>query len=256
MHSPHVQRRTLPFITGVAALSAAASLHAAAILRVDFGAINDLEPGFSVWNIGTDSAGPRSNSFTVSDLSAVPTGTVNATLGAGTDATNLANDTGTLNTRTRGVPVDNGAFTYDQLLKDRAVGLTGSGLFLELAGFAANTPFTIQAWGYDNAKAGNFSLVDRTNGANISLGSYSVTAGQTPTDNNSFSVTGTVTSDATGKIVVQSVSNIDGVGIFNGFVVSTVPEPATAGLLAVGVSAILGLRRRRTTGLSEKTLPV
>jgi hypothetical protein len=125
---PSIQRRT---ITGVFALSAAASLHADSILRVDFGAINDLELGFSVWNIGADGVGPRGTSFTVSDLSAVPTCTVKATLDAGTDPTNLANNTGTLNTRLRGMPVNHGAFTYALLLRDRVVGLgaTGSSLF-------------------------------------------------------------------------------------------------------------------------------
>jgi hypothetical protein len=106
-------------------------------------------------------------------------------------------------------------------------------------------------WGYDTqtsplsgAKPGNFSLYDRTGGTDTLLGSFTSVAGSLPSDNNSYSVTGNVTSDPNGVIMVESLSNIDGTGIMSGFVVSTVPEPMS-GFLLFGGLGIVALRRHR-----------
>jgi len=106
-------------------------------------------------------------------------------------------------------------------------------------------------WGYDTqtnspygSKPGTFSLYDRTNGANSLVGSFTSVAGSLPSNNNTFSVIGNFTSDANGVIVIESISNIDGTGIMNGFVVSTVPEPMSASLLLGGLG-MLAFRRRR-----------
>ena len=237
---------------GLIALAITPTLHADPVLRVDLGG-GATQSGFQTWNIGTDGAGPKSTTFSATDLASVPTGTVGLTLAGGSDAANLANDTLSLNTRTRvGAPTNGGAFTQADLMVDRVVttgGAAGTGLFLQLTGFAPSTPFAVQVWGYDTqaaggAKVGNFNLLDRTNGANTSLGTFSATAGQLPTDNNTFSVSGTVTSDATGKIVFETISNIDGTGIANGFVISSaVPEPTGTLFIAVGFAALA--RRRR-----------
>jgi hypothetical protein len=222
------------------------------VLGIDFGG-GATQAGFQSWNTGTDGAGPKTTTFTATNLTLVPTGSVGATLAGGTDAANLANDVNSVNVRTRvGAPTNNGAFTQADLMVDRVVttgGVAGSGLFLQLTGFAPNTTFGVQVWGYDTqaaggAKPGNFALYDRTNGANTSLGSFSVTAGSLPTDNNTFSVTGTVTSDATGKIVLESISNIDGTGIMSGALISSVPEPSTALLALAGCTPLLARRRR------------
>jgi hypothetical protein len=238
---------------GLLALAAAPLLHADPVLRVDLGG-GATQSGFQAWNIGTDGAGPKSTTFTATDLASVPTGTVALTLAGGSDAANTANDTLSLNTRTRvGAPANSGAFTQADLMVDRVVttgGGAGTGLFLQLTGFAPNTPSAVQVWGYDTqaaggAKPGNFNLLDRTNGANTSLGTFAATAGQLPTDNNTFSVSGTVTSDVTGKIVLETVSNIDGNGIANGFVISTaVPEPTGALLVTLACTPLV--RRRRS----------
>lgn len=235
------------------ALAAAPSLHADPVLRVDLGA-SPVQSGFQGWNIGADGGGstPRSTTFTATDLASVPSGTVTVMLAGGNDPANMSNNTLSVNTRTRvGAPTNSGAFTQADLMVDRVVttgGAAGTGLFLQLTGFAPNTPFAVQVWGYDTqaaggAKPGNFNLLDRTNGANTSLGTFAATAGQLPTDNNTFSVSGTVTSDATGKIVLESISNIDGTGIANGFTISSVPEPTGAAFVVVGLAAVA--RRRR-----------
>jgi hypothetical protein len=238
---------------GLAAVSAPRS-YADPVLGIDFGG-GATQAGFQSWNTGTDGAGPKTSTFTASNLTLVPTGSVGATLAGGTDAANLANDINSLNVRTRvGAPTNSGAFTQADLMVDRVVttgGPAGSGLFLQLTGFAPNTTFGVQVWGYDTqtaggAKPGNFALYDRTNGANAQLGSFSATAGSLPTDNNTFSATGTVTSDATGKIVLESISNIDGTGIMNGVLISSVPEPTAATLLVLaGCAPLLARRRRR-----------
>ncbi|WP_131989079.1 PEP-CTERM sorting domain-containing protein [Chthoniobacter flavus] len=229
------------------------SAHAGTVLSIDLGTA--AQSPFTLWNVGGDGTGMRSTTFSISDLVSVPGGTLTAEIGGGSDATNIANDTGAINTRPRAnAPANNGSFTQSNLLTDRVVTTAGAGtgLFLQLSGFAPDTTFSIQVWGYDTqtapsfgAKPGNFSLYDRTNGADTLLGSFTSVAGSLPTDNNSFSVTGNVTSDANGVIMVESLSNIDGSGIMNGFVVSTVPEPMSAFLLLGGLG-IVTLRRRRT----------
>lgn len=247
-----VTLRLLKLAAGLLALAITPALHADPVLRVDLGG-GATQSGFQAWNIGADGAGPKSNTFTSTDLASVPTGTVGITLAGGNDAANMSANTLSLNTRTRaGAPTNGGAFTQADLMVDRVVATPtggGNGLFLELTGFAPSTPFAVQVWGYDTqatggAKVGNFNLLDRTGGANTSLGTFSASAGQLPTDNNTFSVSGTVTSDATGKIVLETISNIDGAGIANGFVISTaVPEPT--GLALVGAIACTTLTRRR-----------
>jgi hypothetical protein len=223
------------------------------VLGIDFGG-GATQAGFQSWNTGTDGAGPKTSTFTATNPTLVPTGSVGATVAGGTDAANLANDVNSLNVRTRvGAPANNGTFTQADLMVDRVVttgGAAGSGLFLQLTGFAPNTTVGVQVWGYDTqsaggAKPGNFALYDRTGGANTQLGSFSVTAGSLPADNSTFSVSGTVTSDATGKIVLESISNIDGTGIMNGVLITSVPEPSAAVLLALAGGAPLLARRRR-----------
>jgi len=228
---------------------------AATVLGLDFGS-GSTQSGFSGFALTTDGPGPVSRTFSVSDSISSPSLSITATVAAGSDATNMANNTGSLNQRTRGnAPANSGAFTQNALLQDRIVSTTGAGLFLELTGLAPNTTFSIQVWGYDTqttgtmigSKSGTFTLLDRTNGANTTLGSITNTLGQLPTDNNTFSITANVTSDANGKIVVQSVSNIDGTGILTGAAISTstVPEPGRGMMGLMGLGLLLWRRRRK-----------
>lgn len=228
-----------------------ADVRAGTILSVDIGTAT--QSPFVLWNVGADGTGARTTSFTITDTVSVPTGLLSAIIGAGSDATDVNNDTGSLNTRSRvNAPANSGSFTQSNLLTDRVVSTTGAGLFLSLSGFVPNTTFSIQVWGYDTqtspssgAKPGTFSLYDRTNGANSLVGSLTSVAGALPTDHNTFSVIGNFTSDQNGTIILESVSNIDGTGIMNGFVVSTIPEPMSMSLLAGGLG-MPGLRCRRS----------
>jgi len=242
----------LPVFAGAFLFATISSAHADVLLSVDLGTA--AQSPFTLWNVGSDGTGMRSKTFSITDLVSVPGGILTGEIGGGSDATNIANDAGSINTRLRGnAPTDSGSFTQSNLLADRVVTTagTGTGLFLQLSGFTPSTTFSIQVWGYDTqtsplsgAKPGNFSLHDRTGGADTLLGSFTSVAGSLPTDNNSFSVTGTVTSDVNGAILVESLSNIDGSGIMNGFVGSTVPEPMS-GFLLLGGLGIVALRRRR-----------
>jgi hypothetical protein len=241
---PHHKLSSVSLITIALLAAATSSLHAAPILSVDI-AGSPIQSGFVGGFTGADGAGPRTSTFPVADP-AVITGTVTGVIACGSNPSDMSQNTSNLNLRTRANPTNSGDFTYAALYQDRIVGLApGAGLFLELSGLTPNTAFSIQVWGYDNAKAGNFSLFNRTDGLNDLLGSYTVTAGALPASNDQFSVTGMVTSDATGKIVVQSSSNIDGVGIMNGFVLSTVPEPGSALALAAAGGLLISRRRRR-----------
>lgn len=241
-----------PVLIGTLLFVTIGSANAGTILSIDLGTA--AQAPFQLWNVGADGTGMRSTTFSISDLSSVPSGTLTAKIGAGSDATNIDNDTGAINTRARAnAPANSGSFTQSNLLTDRVVSTagTGTGLFLQLSGFAPSTTFSIQVWGYDTqttplsgAKPGDFSLYDRTSGANTLLGSFTSTAGSLPVDNNTFSVTGTVTSDANGVIMVESLSNIDGTGIMNGFVISTIPESMSLSLVLGGLG-MLTLRRRR-----------
>lgn len=243
----------LSSFTAALLLAASGVAEADTLVSVDLG--TSLQTGFTKWDIGTDGNGPRNMTFTISDFVSVPSGLLSATIAAGTDAANPANDISALNTRIRAnAPANSGSFTQANLLNDRVVSPTaGTSLFLFLSGFAPSTTFTIQVWGFDTqnspstgAKPGNFTLLDRTNGGNTTIGSFTSTAGQLPTDNNTFSVVGNVTSDSMGRIVLQPQSNMDGTGIINGFVIATVPEPASGALL-VSSLGLMALRRRRST---------
>ncbi len=228
------------------------------ILGVDFGS-GAAQAGFTRW-LPTDSNGPQSTTFTGLDTT-FTTGTITATVANGSNSTNMALNTLGLNTRLRGnAPVDGGGFTQAALMSDRLVS-TGSpatsGLFVELTGLTPLAEFTFQMWAYDTrtgagetgAKPGYVNFYDWTTGTQQLLGNFTATAGQLPTDNNTFSITGTVTADAFGRVVVQSVSNIDGSGIMNGFKLTgistaAVPEPGRALMVVLGLS-MMTLRRRR-----------
>jgi hypothetical protein len=232
-------------------LLAATSLQAATLISIDMGSSN-AQAGFETFLLPQQdgNTGLVTRTYSVGDLLSVPTGTLGVTLVAGNNAVDLsANTTTSMNQRDRVTnPADTANFTYNGLLRDRIVavgGTAGTGLFLQLTGLQPNTAFVLQTWGYDNAKAGTNTLYDRTLGQDQALGSYTAGANVQPANNNSFSITATVTSDANGRVLVQSRSGIDGSGIMNGFVLSTIPEPGTGSLLALSGGALLARRRRK-----------
>jgi len=250
----------------------------AALLSVDFAAAaapdpgNPLQPGFQEWVMGSasDTAPPVTNptkSFSTSAGSIVATIAGGSSIAAFSGIGNIQ-----INTRARAGIANSGDFTQSALLNERFVSTgsptnvatpsgIGNGLYLRLTGLAASTTYTIQVWGVDYTagalKSGYFHLFDATNeGAGYtslpSLGSYSI--GSTPSsggassgittisNNNQYSVTANVTTDSTGTLIVKSISNIDGSGIMNGFVL--IPEPSSAVLLFGAMGGLVLLRRR------------
>lgn len=230
-------------VVATAVVAASASAKAEPILSVDFGG-TAVQGGFTgAFTAFSDSQGPLTVSFQVPE-SVVASGNIQAGIAGSLDFSAAK-----MNVRTRLSPANDGEFTYSNLFRDRVVDITsgGEGLFLQLSGLDPNTPYSIQVWGYDSGKAGDFKLFDRTDGNNLLLGGYTVTAGAVPLSNDGFSVLGLVTADASGSIVVQAKSNIDGAGIMNGFVLSAVPEPGTAAALLGGMGVLmLGGRLRRS----------
>lgn len=131
---------------------------------------------------------------------------------------------------------------------------------LTISGLLPDTDYVLQVWGFDTraavtgenvgAKPGTNILWDNTGGSDYELGRYTMAAGDLPVDNNSFSITSTLTTDSSGNIVVRSynptsATRIDGTGIMNGFVLSEVPEPSTAVMGIFGASLVFTRRRRK-----------
>lgn len=222
------------------------SSQAATLLSVDFGP-GGAQAGFTQWSIGADGASIRTTTI----------GGYNLTLAAGVTAADLTtlNTRYSLNERQRGGLTNSGEFTLSNLYSDRvvAVTLTGNtaqadaGLLLQLSGFEANTEYDIQLWGYEHNNRGTTKFVnfyDLTSGTQELLSGYNTGMDLAPTANDDFSIMDRVTSDANGNIILKSISNYDGIGIYNGITVSQVPEPSIATLTLLGTTAIF-LRRRR-----------
>lgn len=225
------------------------SASAATLLSVDIGNGN-AETGFTKWSVGGDGASIRTTTI----------GSYGLTMAGGVVAADLTtlNTRYSINERNRGGPTDTGALTYGDVFSDRAVATlipgqtvqSGAGLLLQISGFEPNTAYQVQLWGYEHNNTGSAKFVDfydLSSGTETLIGGFTTTAGQTPTTNNDFSVTGTVMSDANGNLIFKSRSNYDGLGIFNGITVSSVaavPEPTVGMLGVMGVMGIV-LRRRR-----------
>jgi len=199
---------------------------------------------------GDNPYGPETKSFTVTDTISSPTGTIVATVGGGADVAGFLDPANgiQINQRERGGPGNSGSFTYSDLFRDRfvvnAAGATG--LYLSLEGLAANTTFTIQLWAYEHNNIGsskNVEFFNATSGTEVSIGGFTTTANTAPVSNDSYSITANVTSDASGRLILKSVSNFDGQGIFNGFVLTAIPEPTSSSLMLGGL-ALIGFRRR------------
>lgn len=169
---------------------------------------------------------------------------------------------GGMNYRSRTAPAMTGSFYYTRIINDRIAAGGTEGITLTIANLKPNTTYSLQIWGWDGngssdggSKAGTNTLYNITNGRPttqpgldaVLFGKYTTTAGQLPVDNNSFSVTNSITTDANGTLKVLSYTpsgGIDGAGIFNAFVLSDIPEPSSAFLSVIGVSFV-AMRRRR-----------
>lgn len=157
---------------------------------------------------------------------------------------------------------DNGTFTQGDLLRDlfTNVNETTNGTTIYLSGLAANTPYQIKLFSYDNSNANSlFAYYDTTattgvggtktgTGTGTLLGQFNNQsgAGTYPNDNNDFSLTATVTSSATGFISLGHTSSLSG-GAVNGFELTAVPEPSSAMAFVSGLAFLIVRRRRSAT---------
>lgn len=237
-------------LKGILALAAAVLVSASVsqaqlLLGVDFGVTNSaVETGYSGFGITSGTlAGPSTKSYTgISNL--YTTGTVAVTLAAG----NTTTATGNLTARDRGTPSTNsGTFTYSDIYRDFINPSAGGNLTIGLTGLNANTQYTLTLYAYDNSNSRTMTYTDYTTGSAGASGTITWTAGYTfgsTTSNDVFSTTLTLTSDATGSLVIRGTSNSGG-AIINGLQLSAVPEPSTVALCFVAAGIVVLRARRR-----------
>ncbi len=250
-----MKKLSLKLIASIAAIGLLGSTLASGqvLLAVDFNLSGDpaspTQSGFSSWNFAsTTVTSPQSQSFGIYTVNLIGNGDNIA----GRDRTSGGNPT----------PPNGGSFTQSDLMRDFVQGLARTGATIDnvpttaanntsftISGFAASTQYTFQLWALDRgANNGNVtSWWNTTNGTGAnatSLGSIvNSTAAGAPANNNAFSVSGTVTSDANGFLRFGATNTSPQQVFMNGFQVSVIPEPTTALLIGLGLGGIL-LRRR------------
>jgi hypothetical protein len=195
---------------------------------------------FTAWTLGQTVAGDAAPSTVINGLA--------VTIGTGDSVGCLANpalQTG-FNARNRaGHILNSGAFTQANMMRERIASLvlptdpatgngTGNGIYLKISGLAPNARYLIRSWGVDSTgtnpnatlKNGyNYGFDATTEAAGYSglpqLGSFTVSGNPTTIiDNNAYSISGMITSDANGTIIYKQISDIDK-SVMNGFVLSS-----------------------------------
>lgn len=240
-------------------LFAALPVRATLILGVDFGlgagpgatttGTTALESGFQGFYLPTN-GGTGQHTLAYAGLSPTETtgGTISVTLQGEVSGT-----AGNIGGRDRLNPLDSGAFTYGDLLRD-GVGRTkltsAAGQFtLRLQGLLPNRDYDLRIWGPSSANdtTTTYTWHNTTGAASSVLGSFAngPTHPLVATANTDFSAFGRVTSSPTGELLLGLTSSNGSPS--SGYVAafqldSVVPEPGTAGLFAVGLVA---LRARR-----------
>ncbi|MES2308375.1 MAG: hypothetical protein V4507_05900 [Verrucomicrobiota bacterium] len=253
------------FVLSVILLVAATPSAHAQIIQIDFGnAVSPIQSGWTYWGLETTgSTFLPSKTFVTSAGSITATISSNFTLdGSG----NLQASAVAPSTRDRSLetPANSGAFTESNLYRDMVINVgSGGGLALELSGLTPNTQYSLTLYDYD-AGTDATTVATRTNvftnitnGASANLGSVTyktVPAGGTLTINEQYTVTATLTSDSSGRLIVTEAKNsfagqTDNFAGLNGFSLSSIPEPSAyfAFLLSgVGIFAILGTRKLKS----------
>lgn len=245
-----------------AALLGAGQAHAVTLLSVDFGrddtvgtglvattGTTPLETGYSGFYMSGAATfnGVASQAYTGIN-GAFSTGTV--TVSVQGDSTGAAGNVGG---RDRGAPLDSGAFTLGDLLRDgiaRTKLTSAAGEYtVKLSGLLASTSYQLNLWSASSAAdVGTvYSWYDTSIGS-VLLGT--VTNGPsnplTATSNTDYMVSGIVTTNASGELLlgVTSSNLSPTAGFINGFQLSSIPEPSATVLLG-GIALAAGLRHRR-----------
>ncbi|HEY8966849.1 MAG TPA: hypothetical protein VIM58_10420 [Candidatus Methylacidiphilales bacterium] len=234
---------------------AAPASHGAPLLSVDFGATtNPTLSGFQTFSIATGNvAGPVTQSFTGIDTS-LTSGTLSFTLAAGTTLTG----TSTLTARDRGTIASTGTFTYGPIYEDFINPSSGTTLTMGISGLNANTQYTLTLYAYDNSNTKTLTFADYTSGTAGASGTIAFTAATSftsTTPNDIYALTLTLTSDASGNLVIRDTAS-SGTPVIDGLVISAVavPEPTTVTLLFLSATVGLALGARSRLGLKRASL--
>lgn len=160
---------------------------------------------------------------------------------------------GSMGGRNRTAPLDNGDFTYGDLLSDGIVRTkltsTAGDYTLQILGLNPNQSFHLRLW---SASSGadpdtTYSWYDTTLDSRL-IGTIFNGPGSplTATNNNDFSTAGMVTTDANGQLLlgVTSSNNSPTAGYISGFLLSAIPEPSLPTLLTLALLS-LTLKRKR-----------
>jgi predicted acyl esterase len=163
------------------------------LLRVDFGLTNAPVESDGAWR---GFALPSSTTAkSTSMVYAVGSATVTVTLASGAS----------LNGRDRGQPAtDSGALTYAAVYRDLVQSTSGGSITMGIAGLRPTAPYVVRLWIYDYGNANNAVFTNRnlTAGHTIALGALTNNYAVAPLDNADYRVSGVVTSDAGGTLVL------------------------------------------------------
>lgn len=233
----------LPIAAFAALVALNSSAHAQTLLKVDInGAGGPNQTGF------TDQAGagnsPLNATYTGMNATYITSGNVTLNIYAG-DLTPL---TGWDNSRDRGAVTGSGNFTSSDLYRDfifRNASAASSSLVTTFSNLNASTAYQFTFYSYDKNNS-NGNVWTQTFTAPGASGFISWGTGA-PSTNSQYAVTITATTDNTGSIVWTQASSGSGntFTVLNGFEIAAVPEPSTWALLAVSLTTVMVLRRRR-----------
>ncbi len=199
------------------------------------------------------------NAFSLPSTDA-SSGTIAQSFGEMT-VTLIGDTTTSLKGRDRGEVSGGVGFNYSDLHRDFVQGLERTGAPTDavattaatatsftISGLAANTQHQIQLWNLDKDfnNGNNLSWWDTTNGTGddaVFIGSIENSTSPNPATNDDFSVTGLVTSDATGTLRFGATNTAPQAVFINGLELGVIPEPGSLALLGLGSLMILGRRR-------------
>ncbi len=226
-------RWTFLFI-GTAALCFVSTAMADLTWRVDFGPTST-ESGWSSWN---PSATSRTQTF--------------ANVDGGAESANMTatiSGSGTLTTYSRNMP----AASSTNLFRDGAQYNTSGGtISLVLSDLQPNQSYTVNLWNYDYSFG--FGITQNyfnvTGGGNVFMGSLTNALNNSALGvpislyDSRYVVNSTLTSDSSGTIAVDFASESGNTKINGLELIAVVPEPATIGLLGLGLMMTIWRRRR------------
>jgi hypothetical protein len=230
------------------------------VIGIDFGR-NETAGAGIVSETGTSALEPGFRGFTLGQNFGTGIATlsypgISPLFSTGTVIIDLQGDAGgaagQMGGRDRGSPLDNGAFTFGDLLRDgvaRTKQTSGGDFTFRISGLNPNFAYSIRIWSGDStADAGTtFNWFDTTSGS-TPIGSVFNGPNNplTATSNEDYSVFANVTSNAAGQLQfgVVSTNGSATAGWTNGFMLSAVPEPSSAMLTTLAGLTFFARRRR------------